>query len=161
MSNKWGSQQNRIVDLYARVKKDVWNLKPDYLVILIGINDLWHEIDGNNGVDLERFNKVYSMLIEDTLIRLPNLKIVLLEPFVLSGWATEAKFDKFKEIYEYAKVVKDLCIKYNLDFIPLQEILNDAVKNDSVNSYLYDGIHTNSAGAYLIASEVVKTIIKD
>ena len=56
---------NRIVDLYARIKADVWNFNPDILSVLIGVNDVWHEQWGN-GVDLERFEKIYRMLIEDT-----------------------------------------------------------------------------------------------
>ena len=42
---------DRIVDLYARIKSDIINLKPDYMSILIGVNDVWHEMDYNNGVD--------------------------------------------------------------------------------------------------------------
>ena len=33
-----GVAGNRIVALYARIKRDIINLKPDYLSILIGIN---------------------------------------------------------------------------------------------------------------------------
>jgi lysophospholipase L1-like esterase len=83
-----GISGNRIVDLYARIKSDCWNLKPDVLSILIGVNDVWHEIGSQNGVELDRFIKIYDMLITDTLKVLPNLKIILCEPFVLKGIAT-------------------------------------------------------------------------
>ena len=39
-----GISGNRIVDLYARIKADIINLKPDVMSILIGVNDVWHEI---------------------------------------------------------------------------------------------------------------------
>ena len=52
-----GISGNRIVDLYARIKIDLINLKPDYLSILIGINDVWHELSSENGVDNEKFKK--------------------------------------------------------------------------------------------------------
>ena len=55
-----GISGNRIVDLYARIKMDVWNLKPDVLSILIGINDIWHEIGDKNGVDIVRFERASS-----------------------------------------------------------------------------------------------------
>ena len=35
-----GISGNRIVDVYARIKKDIINLKPDYVSILIGVNDV-------------------------------------------------------------------------------------------------------------------------
>ncbi|MBQ2701526.1 MAG: hypothetical protein IJF64_00915, partial [Clostridia bacterium] len=78
-----GISGNKIVDLYARIKADVWNLSPDVLSILVGVNDVWHEIQEENGVDLERFERMYRMLIGDTKKRLPNVKIMLMEPFVL------------------------------------------------------------------------------
>ena len=50
-----GISGNRIVDLYARIKKDIINLAPDFMSILIGINDVWHECERNDGVDAEIF----------------------------------------------------------------------------------------------------------
>ena len=83
-----GIAGNRIVDLYARVKADVWNERPEVLSILVGVNDIWHEFDWQNGVEQDRFERIYDMLIEDTLQRLPNIKIVLCEPFILKASAT-------------------------------------------------------------------------
>lgn len=157
-----GISGNRIVDLYARVKADVWNLQPDVLSILIGINDIWHEVSYKNGVDIERFEKVYRMLIEDTKKALPNIKIVLCEPFVLHGWATDNtedmpnKFEKFSEIHKYAKVIKKIAEDYDLFFLPLQEKFDEKAKLNGAEHYLYDGVHPMVAGATLIANEWVK-----
>ena len=54
---------NRIVDLYARIKSDFINLNPDCASIYIGVNDTWHEISQKNGVDTEKFEKIYDMMI--------------------------------------------------------------------------------------------------
>ena len=157
-----GISGNRIVDLYARVKSDVWDENPDVLSILIGINDVWHEVCGNNGVDLERFEKVYRMLIEDTLKVLPNVKIILCEPFVLKGSATENteeipnKYNKFLEVYEYAKVVKKIAQDFNLSFVALQDEFNKKSQKYGVEPYLFDGVHPMIAGAKLIADEWLK-----
>jgi len=56
---------NRIVDLYARIKADFTNLKPDYLSIYIGVNDTWHEIAFGNGVDTDKFERIYAMLLDE------------------------------------------------------------------------------------------------
>ena len=51
-----GISGNRIVDLYARIKADIINIKPDVMSILIGVNDVWHEFGVNpNGVSSEKF----------------------------------------------------------------------------------------------------------
>ena len=90
-----GISGNRIVDLYARIKSDIINLKPDYLSILIGINDVWHELSYQNGVKAEKFEKVYSMLIEEIFEELPNIKIYILEPFIGHGTASDEHWDYF------------------------------------------------------------------
>lgn len=151
-----GISGNRIVDLYARIKCDVWNERPDVLSILIGVNDVWHEIAAENGVDIERFERMYSMLIEDTLERLPKLEIILCEPFVLEGRATEDKFGEFAAVYEYAKIVKKLAGKYGLHFLPLQAAFDGAAKKFGAQAYLFDGVHPDVAGATLIADEWIK-----
>ena len=156
-----GISGNRIVDLYARIKRDVWNHKPDVFSILIGINDIWHEIYGENGVDLERFERVYRMLIEDTKKRLPNVKFILCEPFVLKGTATEEKYEEFLEVKKYAAVVKKLAEEYNLPFVALQDKLDEAAAKHGAVHYLYDGVHPDVAGGKLIAEEWLKVFRKE
>ncbi len=147
---------NRIVDLYARAKIDLWNLAPDVLSILIGINDIWHEIGQKNGVDLERFNRIYRMLLDDTKKYLPDLKIMLLEPFVLEGSATSARMEEFLEVKKYAAVVKKIAEDYGCVFVPLQEKFDEYAEKYGAKHYLYDGVHPDAAGARLIADEWLK-----
>jgi lysophospholipase L1-like esterase len=147
-----GISGNRIVDLYARIKVDCWNHQPDVLSILIGVNDVWHEISNKNGVELDRFEKMYRILIEDTKKALPNLKILLCEPFVLKGEATADRFDRFVEVYKYAEVVKRLAKEYDLYFLPLQETLSKVAEGNEAD-YLKDGVHPAEKGAKLIAEK--------
>ena len=157
-----GISGNRIVDLYARVKADVWNHEPDLLSILIGINDIWHEIGHNNGVDIVRFEKMYRMLIEDTKERLPNVKLLFMEPFVLEGFATVEegtnKYERFCEVKQYAKVVEKLAKEYGAYYLPLQAKLDALAEKYSPNAYLADGVHPSVAGAKVIADEWLKAL---
>jgi len=102
-----GISGNRIVDVYARIKKDIINLKPDYMSLLIGVNDVWHEFNpSHNGVATDKFEKVYSMLIEEIKAELPYIKLVLLEPFVLKGAATTSN-DEFEDLYSVFRAEVD------------------------------------------------------
>lgn len=87
-----GISGNRVVDLLARVKADIINLKPDIMSILIGVNDVWHELSTQNGVSTENYEKIYNMLIDEVYSALPEIKIIILEPFVLKGVVTEEKW---------------------------------------------------------------------
>ncbi len=152
-----GISGHRIVDLYARVREDCWNVQPDVLSILIGINDIWHEIDWNKGVEIDRFEAVYRMLLADTMKRFPNLKVILCEPFVLEGSATqgEGRYERFLEVKNYAKVVKKLADEFGFAYLPLQEDFDKAAKQHGVAPYLFDGVHPAIAGAQLIADKWV------
>ena len=78
-----GISGHRIVDLYARWKRDALNIQPDILTILIGVNDTWHEFHSKNGVELDRYEQFFRMLLEWTRKELPETKLILMEPFVL------------------------------------------------------------------------------
>ena len=152
-----GISGNRIVDVYARIKRDIINLKPDYMSILIGVNDVWHEIGDENGVAPEKFEKIYSMLIEEIKEALPNIKIIILEPFVLTGTATEHAIDRFKKGLDLnAQASKRIAEKYNLKFVPLQDKFDEACKKAEPSYWLADGVHPTAAGHAIIKDELRK-----
>ena len=149
---------HRVVDLYARIKADMINLKPSYMSILIGINDVWHEIGGHNGVDAEKFEMVYDWMIQELLRDVPGLKLMLLEPFVLPGRAT-CNTEEIPDRWEYFRTetdlrraaVKRLAEKHGLVFVPLQEKFNAANADAPADGYwLADGVHPTAAGHELI-----------
>jgi lysophospholipase L1-like esterase len=147
-----GISGNRVVDIYARIKQDCWNFSPDVVSILIGVNDVWHEIMHNNGVDIERYERIYDMYLADTKKALPNVKFMLLEPFVEKENATEERYEEFLQVREYAKVVKKLAEKHGAIFVPLQEMFDKASEQYGVSHWLPDGVHPSIAGAKLIAN---------
>lgn len=156
-----GISGNRIVDLYARIKRDFINLKPEYLTILIGINDVWHEINDKNGVDNKKFFKVYCDLIEEIRSMLPDIKIFILEPFVLKASATEKSWSIFRRETEMrAESAKAVAEKYGLTFIPLQEKFDEAEKKAEASYWLGDGVHPTAAGHELIAKELCAALEK-
>lgn len=156
-----GISGNRIVDLYSRIKCDFINLKPDYLTILIGINDVWHEINDRNGVDNAKFFRVYCNLIEEIKAMLPDIEIFILEPFVLKASATEKKWGVFRRETEMrAESARAVAEKFGLTFIPLQDKFDEAEKKACASYWLGDGVHPTAAGHELIANEVVKALEK-
>lgn len=156
MVNK-GISGNRIVDVYARMKKDIINLDPSFMSILIGVNDVWHEFGEKNGVDAVKFERVYDWLITELKEALPNLQILILEPFVLKGPATEHVWEGFSsEVFLRAAACKRLAEKHSLVFVPLQEQL-EALAAQTSNTYvLGDGVHPTYAGHELISRELYR-----
>ena len=152
-----GISGNRIVDVYARIKTDIINLKPDVMSILIGINDVWHEIANQNGVDAKKFEKIYDMLISEIKEALPEIKIMILEPFVVKGCATTEKWDIFDlETNLRAAAAKRIAEKHNLTFIPLQDMFDSMPDNVLPDYWAGDGVHPTAAGHELISNEWIK-----
>ena len=146
-----GISGNRVVDLYARIKADIINLKPDVMSILIGVNDVWHEFDNENGVDAEKYFKVYSMLIEEIKDALPSAQIMILEPFVLKASATEKCWEQFQsEVKKRAVKAKEIAEKYDLLFVPLQDKFDEALQLAPADYWIADGVHPTAAGHELI-----------
>lgn len=153
-----GISGNRVVDLFARMKVDMINLKPDIMSILIGVNDVWHEYTRKNGVSAEKFELVYDLMIEELLRELPGLKLMILEPFVLPGSATQNseehpdRWEFFsREVPLRAQAARRLAEKYHLPFIPLQEMFNKVNGDTPAPGYwLRDGVHPTAAGHTLI-----------
>ena len=154
-----GISGDKIVDIYARIKEDIINLKPDMMSILVGVNDIWHELNEQNGVDAEKYEKIYGMLIDEILAALPEIKIIILEPFVLKGIGTERYYDDFRpELLKRAAAAKRIADKFNLAFVPLQNIFDEASADGNTAYWLADGVHPTAAGHQIIKEELSKAI---
>ncbi len=159
-----GISGNRITDLYARIKRDILNLKPDYMSILIGINDVGHELWGSHdGVDAEKFEKVYDMLITEVKEALPHIKIMILEPFVLEGSGTEStpeepkRWESFcEELPKRIAAAKRIAKKHGLIYIPLQDKFNELCKQAPASYWIEDGVHPTAMGHCVIKEEWMK-----
>lgn len=152
-----GISGNRIVDLYARIKADFINLAPDYASIYIGVNDAWHEINHKNGVDTAKFEKIYSMLIDEIKEALPNIKLIMIAPYVLEGTATcnteeiPNRLSRFRtDVAEKAAAVKRIADKYGLPLIELQPVFDAACEKAEPSYWTYDGVHPTAKGHELI-----------
>lgn len=151
-----GVSGDRVVDLYARWRRDCIQWKPDVISILIGVNDVWHELGGGNGVPPKRFEKVLRMLIEETREELPGVKFMLMEPFLLHGSATNEHYDEFfPEVRIRAEIVRRLAEEYGIPFVPLQCVFDEALKSADDKYWAIDGVHPSHAGHALIAKQWV------
>lgn len=162
-----GIAGNRIVDVYARIKADFINLAPDYASIYIGVNDAWHEIMMQNGVDTEKFEKLYTMLIDEIQAACPQTKLIIIAPFVLEGLNTcntdeiPDRFEQFqKDVAEKAEVSKKIAQKYNLPLIELQPAFDEACTKAPIKYWTGDGVHPTPCGHEIIKRLWLETFEK-
>lgn len=142
---------NCITDLIARVKSDFINLEPDYVSILVGVNDARREILEKNGVVAEKFEMYYNILIEEIKESLPDCRIMILEPFVLKAPQNEEIWEELRcEVEKRAAIAKKVAEKNNLVFAPLMKAFDDAAQKAPVSYWAWDGIHPSAAGHEII-----------
>lgn len=153
-----GISGNRVVDVYARIRNDIINIKPDVMSILIGVNDVWHEFaESPNGVSADKYFKIYDMLIEEVKSALPDIKIMIMEPFVLKACATEGNWESFNlEVKKRAEMAKKIAQKYDLPYIALQDGFDKLSVNIEKNYWLSDGVHPTAMGHEYIKGEWLK-----
>ncbi len=146
-----GISGDRAINLLNRLDTDVLSLKPDYLSILIGINDVWRKYDSDTGMDVQWYESNYDRLLQQIKEALPDAKIMILEPFVLKASATQQHWAQFRaDAEEHAAVAKKLAQKYDLLFVPLMERFDRAQALAPAEYWLYDGVHPTAMGHEII-----------
>lgn len=162
-----GISGDRIVDLYARIKAGFLNWTPDYASILIGVNDTWHEIAYKNGIATAKFEKLYEMMLDEILEALPDIKLMLIAPFVLEGYNTcnteeiPDRLERFRvDVAEKAAVTKKMAEKYNLPLIELQPAFDAALERAPAEYWAYDGVHPTVCGHEIIKRLWLETFEK-
>ena len=152
-----GISGNKVFQLAERWDKDCLEIKPDILSILIGVNDIWHKLNGQYDGTVEIYKRDYIALIERTKKALPKVKLIICEPFAVRG--VKAVDDKwYPEFYGYQKAAREIAEQNGAIFIPYQTIYDEAQKQAEGSYWTSDGVHPTLAGAQLMANGWLQTI---
>jgi lysophospholipase L1-like esterase len=142
--------------LIARWDEDCLKLKPDVLSILIGVNDVWHKLNGKYDGDLNRYITDYRNLLKQTKDALPEVKLVICEPFVLKCGAVDDKW--FPTFDEFRVAAKSIADEFKAAFVPFQSAFDRAVEYAAPDVWAKDGVHPSGDGAALMAHEWLKVV---
>ena len=152
-----GISGNQVRDLEARWDTDVIARKPDWVSVLIGINDVWRQFDSpyipESHVSLEQFEETYERLIQRTL---PLVKgMILMTPYYMEPNQQDAMRAKMDE---YGAAVKRLAEKYSLTFVDLQSGWDRLFKYMHSTNIAWDRVHPNQTGCMYIAKQFLKAV---
>jgi lysophospholipase L1-like esterase len=151
-----GVSGNKVFQLAERWDADCLNLKPNLLSILIGVNDIWHKLNGQYQGTMEIYERDYIALLERTRKALPQVKLIICEPFVLRCGAVNDKW--FPEFDTYRAAAKRVAEKFNASFVAFQAMFDQAVKYAPPEHWAKDGVHPTGSGAALMAHEWLRTV---
>lgn len=152
---------DKVYDLYFRLETDVLNSSPDLVVILIGINDIWHKASGI-GTDAIKFKRFYEAIIDK--IQANNIELILATP-TLIGEFKDLQNLQDQELEAYAQIIRDLAINKNCKLIDLRKIFTNYIQQHNNNNNLSgvlttDKVHLNKQGNQLICDTFQSILIK-
>ena len=150
-----GISGNKVYQLAGRWEDDCLQLKPQVLSILIGVNDFWHTLSSGYEGTPKIFDQDLRQLLNRTFESIPDLKLILGEPFAVKGGRaiTEAWKDKFPP---YQEIVRQIANDFNAPLVPYQKVFDEALELAPVSHWCPDGVHPSMAGASLMKDAWLK-----
>ncbi len=152
-----GSSGNTVRDLATRWHTDVLDLNPDWLSIMIGINDVWRQFDTplqtEQHVRLDTYAETLEKLVSQTRPRLKGL--VLMTPFMIEPNRTDAMRAMMDS---YGAVVKALARQHDAILVDTQAAFDPVLAHLHPMALAWDRIHPNPAGHMVLARAFLKAV---
>ncbi len=152
-----GISDNTIRDLKERWQTDVMDWNPDWVFVLIGINDAWKQFQYPNVADKwvqkDEYERTYRELIEATK---PTVKqMVLMTPYYLD---INREAPMRMRMTEFADVVRRLAREYDLPLVDLQAAWDKLLEKMYYQQIAADMVHPNHVGHVYIAKQIMKLL---
>ena len=146
-----GISGNKVYQLAERWDTDALELRPTVLSIMIGVNDYWHMHNKQYDGTIDIYRRDYRALLERTKKELPDVKLIIGEPFAVKG--TSSVDDSwFPEFDKYRAASREIANEFNAAFIPYQSVFDKALKAAPATFWTGDGVHPTLAGSQLMAN---------
>lgn len=146
-----GVSGNKVPDLTQRWGTDTIELRPDVLSILIGVNDFWHKLGNGYTGTVQDYEEQYSALLEQTRQALPNVHLMVLEPFVLRCGAVDDRW--FPEFDARRAAAARVAARARATFVALQAVFDRRARSVPPQYWAADGVHPTPAGHAVIAEQ--------
>ena len=148
---------NRTCQLFDRLYNDAIAFDPDIISVLIGINDIWHRYGNNGRIETTdaQIETNYRAILE-RLKKQTHAKIIMLSPYILD---CDDKDEMKEDLKRVLPIIRNLAKEFADVYVPLDEIFEDAVKNQpEPRYYSADGVHPNANGAAFIGKHYFDAI---
>jgi lysophospholipase L1-like esterase len=152
-----GVAGNTVRDLKARWSTDVLELHPDWLSVMIGINDVWGQFGSpfqqDKHIQPEEFERTLDELLRLTIPRLKGL--VLMTPYFIEPSRADAMR---KMMDRYGAIVRQLAEKYKAHFVDTQAAFDQALEHVHPMALAGDRIHPNRTGHMILARAFLQAV---
>jgi lysophospholipase L1-like esterase len=151
-----GISGNRVTDLEARWKSDVLDLEPNWLSIMIGINDVWRQLNAESGAEQvgpEQYELVYRSVLAKTRPQLDGL--VLMTPYFLE---TNREDPMRVKMDAYGAITKKLAADFDAISVDTQAAFDHYLAHQPTQSLCADRVHPNGVGHMILARAFLSAV---
>ena len=146
---------DRSCDLVERWEEDCVAIQPDWVSILIGINDTWRNFDSGMKTETAEFEENYRAILEDVRMK-TKAGLILCEPFVLPCPADRLAWRE--DLDPKIHVVRSLAREYGAIYVPFDGLFAQASAKQPPEYWAADGVHPTAAGHGLMAQHWLRAV---
>jgi lysophospholipase L1-like esterase len=143
--------------LAARWQADVLDLKPDWISLCIGVNDVWRQFDSPRRTE----DHVYPDEYEKTVDKLLSAAAPLVKGFVLFSpfYLEPNKIDGMRSMMDkYGRIIEKLAVKHGVIYVDLQAEFDRLLAHYYPAEISWDRVHPNQIGHMVIARAFLSAI---
>jgi lysophospholipase L1-like esterase len=151
-----GISGNTVRDLVARWQTDVLDLKPSFLSIMIGTNDVWRQFDspyGDSAVHPEEFEGTLDGLVSKTSPLVTGL--ALMSPFFLERSSEDPMR---RRMDEYGRIVQRVAERHSATFVDTQAAFDRHLEHQHSYRLSGDRVHPNLTGHVILARAFLEAV---
>ena len=145
-------------NLLSTWEHDVTAIKPDWVFVMIGMNDVWRQFDEPTVASYEYVSpeEYRANLVEMVKRTKDTVKgMFLMPPFYME--ANNADPMKIR-LREYAAIMKEVAEEYGVGYIDMQDDFDALLQHRYPASISWDRVHPNWVGSMLMTRRILHEI---
>jgi lysophospholipase L1-like esterase len=145
---------NKVGDLLERIGEDVIAHDPDWITVSIGVNDVWH---GVNGTPIDLFKDRYDELVH----RLTDQTVAKLALFTTTVIGEDLESQANRLLIPYNDFIRETAMRRKALLVPMNEEFHKAITarqkiaGDDLH-FTTDGVHMAPIGDCLMAVTLLR-----
>jgi lysophospholipase L1-like esterase len=152
-----GVSGNTVRDLKARWQTDVLDLKPDWLSVMIGINDVWRQFDSPLQKEWHVLPEEYEATLRELATRTrPLLKgLVLMTPYYMEPSRSDAMRAAMDR---YGAIVRKIAEASEALFVDCQGAIDSVMASYYPATLGWDRVHPGQLGHMVLARSFLAAV---
>jgi lysophospholipase L1-like esterase len=151
-----GTSGDTVRDLRRRWQTDVVDLKPNWVSIMIGINDVWRQFDSPTRPEAHVYLDEYEATLNDLVSETKrSAGVILMTPFYIEP---NREDQMRRQMDRYGDAVKRLALQHDVALVDTQAAFDEVLDHYYPATLAWDRVHPTLTGHMVIARALLNTL---